>query len=131
LTEIDEMPIASTYKGVGLHGGQSAKRVRLVKGEIDKISKISDLEELFEIAGDCSWSPEGRLFAAARCIAGLELCTERREAKPDINREDVESRTAGLASTGWADPDRYCSLLDTHSERAVKREVPLDEGDEE
>ena len=53
------------------------------KREIDKIGKISDLAELFEIAGDCSWSPEGRLFAAARCIAGLELRTERREAKPD------------------------------------------------
>ena len=45
------MPIASTYKGVAIFAGQPAKRVRLVKGEIDKIGKISDLEELFEIAG--------------------------------------------------------------------------------
>ena len=119
------MPIATTHKGVGIHAGQGAKRVALVKKEIDKVGKINDLAELFEIAGDCSWSPEGRLFAAARCIAGLELCTERREAKPDINREDVEARTAGLALVRWADPDRYCSLLDIHSERAAKREEPL------
>ena len=127
VTATDEMPIAATYKGVGIHAGQGAKRVGVVKREIDKIGKISDLAELFEIAGDCSWSPEGRLFAAARCIAGLELRIERREAKPDIDREDVEARTAGLSAAKWADPDRYCSLLDTHPERAAKREQPLDE----
>src|SRR5262249_11755341 len=121
------MPIAATYKGVGIHAGQSAKRVGVVKREIDKIGKINDLAELFEIAGDCSWSPEGRLFAGARCIAGLEIRTERREAKPDIDREDVEARTAGLAFIRWADPERYCSLLDVHSERAAKREQPLDD----
>ena len=120
------MPIATSYKGVGIHAGQSAKRVRLVKGEIDKVARISDLLKLYEIAGDCSWSPEGRLFAGARCIAGLELATERREAKPAIDREDVESRTAGLSSAQWADPDRYCSLLDVHTERAARRESPLD-----
>jgi len=121
------MPIASSYKGVAIFAGQPAKRVALVKREIDKIGKISDLAELFEIAGDCSWSPEGRLFAGARCLAGLELATERREAKPDIDREDVEARTAGLAFIRWADPESYCSLLDVHSERAAKREQPLDD----
>jgi hypothetical protein len=121
------MPIAATYKGVGIHAGQSAKRVGLVRREIDKIAKISDLLELFEVCGDCSWSPEARLFAGARCLAGLELATERREAKPDIDREDIEGRTAGLASSRWTDPDRFCSLLDGHPERAAKREQPLDD----
>jgi hypothetical protein len=124
------MPIATTYKGVGIHAGQSAKRVRLVKAEIDKVARISDLLNLYEIAGDCSFSPEARLFAGARCIAGLELATERREAKPDIDREDVEARTAGLAAAQWADPDRYCSLLDRHPERAAKREKSLADDDE-
>jgi hypothetical protein len=116
------MPIAMTYKGVAIFAGQSAQRVALVKREIDKVNKISDLVQLFEIAGDCAWSPEGRLFAGARCCAGLQLATERRAARPDIDREDVEARTAGLASIRWADPFRYCSLLDAHPERAVKRE---------
>jgi hypothetical protein len=127
MTPTDSMPIATTYKGVGIHAGQGAKRVALVKREIDRVSKISDLMDLSDIAGDCAFSPEARLFAGARCIAGLELATERREAKPDIDREDIEARTAGLAATRWADAERHCSILDAHPERAAKREVPLDE----
>jgi hypothetical protein len=110
---------------MAIFAGQPAKRIALVKREIDKIGRISDLTRLFEIAGDCAWSPEGRLFAGARCIAGLELATERRESKPDIDREDVEARMAGLDSVGWRDPWRYASLLDAHSEHAAKRERPL------
>ena len=119
------MPIASTYKGIGIHAGQPAKRVALVKRELDRISKVSDLKRLFEIAGDCSWAPEARIYAGARCIAGLERATERREPRPDIGREDVEARTAGLCTVTWADPWRYCSLFDTHPERAEEREEPL------
>jgi hypothetical protein len=121
----DEMPISTRYKGVGIHANQPAKRVALVKREIDKVGDIADLVQLFEIAGDCAWSPEARLFAGARCIAGLQLATERREARPNFDREDVEARTAGLATIRWADPLKYCSLLDMHPERAVKREQPL------
>ena len=123
----DSLPIATTYKGVAIFAGQGAKRIALVKREIDKVGKISDLMELCRIAGDCAFSPEARLFAGARCIAGLELATQRREARPDIDREDVEAHTAGLASIRWADPFRYCSLLDARHERAAKREQPLDE----
>jgi hypothetical protein len=119
------MPVALTYKGVAIFAGQSVKRVRLLKLEIDKVNKISDLMQLFEIAGDVAWSPEARLFAGARCIAGLQLLTERREARPDISREDVEARTAGLASLTWANPSRHCSDLDAHPERAARRERPL------
>jgi hypothetical protein len=100
----DEVPIASTYKGTPIFAGQSRQRVALVKREIDKVNKLSDLQRLFEIAGDCAWSPESRILAGARCVAGLELATERREAKPDIDREDIEARTAGLASSRWTDP---------------------------
>jgi hypothetical protein len=122
---LTEIPIATTYKGVGIHAGQNARRRAQVKREIDKVIKISDLMRLFEVAGDAAWSPEARLFAEARCIAGLQLATERRQARPDIDREDVEARTAGLASLTWADPFRYCSVLDAHHERAVEREEPL------
>jgi hypothetical protein len=121
----DEMPVATTHKGVAIFAGQPAKRVRLVKQEIDKVARISDLERLFEIASDCAWSPEARLLAGAKCIAGLRRATERREAKPDIDPERVEACVAGLASLTWAHPCKYCSLLDAHHERAVKRERPL------
>jgi hypothetical protein len=120
------MPIATTYKGVAIFAGQSAKRAALVKMEIDKIGKITDLERLFALTGDCSWSPEGRIYAGARCIAGLQRAIERREARPDFGQEDVEARSAGLASLTWAHPLRYCSLLDAHDERAAVRERPLD-----
>src|SRR5262249_25547574 len=99
------MPIATTYRGVHIHGGPAVKGVRLVKGEIDKASKITDFLKLYEIAGDVSWSPEARLFAGARAVAGLEIATERREARPDIDREDIEARTAGL-TLAWMDPLR-------------------------
>jgi len=101
-----------------------------VKQEIDKVNKISDLVQLFEIAGDCAWSPEARLFAEARCVAGLQLATERRQARPDIDREDVVARTAGLASLTWVDPFRYCSLFDADHERAVLHEEPLADDEE-
>lgn len=95
-----------------------------MKQEIDKVNKISDLVQLFEIAGDCAWSPEARLFA------GLQLATERRQARPDIDREDVVARTAGLASLTWVDPFRYCSLFDADHERAVLHEEPLADDEE-
>ena len=126
----DEMPVSETYKGVAIFAGQPSKRIRLVRKEIDKVSRITGLEQLFQIAGDCSWSPESRLYARARLLAGLELATERRQARPDINREDVEACTAGLAVRRWAHPDRFCSLLDMHPERASLRDDPLDDDEE-
>lgn len=124
------MPVASTYKGVAIFASQPARRVALIKREIDKVSKISDLMHLYKIAGDCSWSPESRLLAEARCIAGLQMATERRQARPDIDKEDVVAAAAGLAVRRWAHPDRYCSLFDVHDERAVRRDEPLDDDEE-
>jgi hypothetical protein len=48
---------AEVYRGVEIHRGQAAKRVALVKAEIDRVSRIVDLVELAAIAADCSWSP--------------------------------------------------------------------------
>ena len=124
------MPTSGSYKGVAIFACQSPKRVTLIKKEIDRVGKIGDLEELFQVAGDCAWPPEARIYAAARCLAGLQLSTERRRARPDINREDVEACTAGLAVRRWAHPDRFCSLLDMHPERASLRDDPLDDDEE-
>jgi hypothetical protein len=123
----DEMPIATTHKGVAIFAGQPAQRVAVVKKEIDRVSKIGDLEQLLEIAGDCAWAPEARIYAGARCLAGLLRATERREPRPDIDPERVEAYTAGLAVVRWAHPHRFCGLLDIHHERAVLREQPLDD----
>ena len=121
----DDLPIATTHRGVGIHAGQSVGRVTLIKGEIDKINRTADLVELAAIAGDAAWAPESRLFAGAKCIAGLQRATERRESKPNIDPDVVVASTAGLGSVKWADPDRFCSLLDAHCERAAPREQPV------
>jgi hypothetical protein len=126
----DDLPIACHHRGVAVFANQPAKRVALEKSEINKIGKLSNLERLFAICGDPSWSPEARLYAGARCLAGLERATERREARPDIDREAVVCRTAGLDTLTWAHPFRYCSLFDVHDERAARREVPLDDDEE-
>jgi len=118
----DDLPIACHHKGVGVHAGQSSKRVARIRKEIDEVSKISDPVRLSEIAADCSWSPEGRIYAAALCRAALQRAVERREARPaDVDPERVEAAVAGLSTIRWADPDRYCSLFDMDRERAVKR----------
>jgi hypothetical protein len=121
----DDLPIACHHRGVAIFANQPPKRVAVVKREIDKVSKVSDLTRLFEIAGDCSWAPEARIYAGARCIAGLQRATERREARPDIDPDLVVASTAGLATIRWAHPDKYCSLLDVHDENAARREQPL------
>jgi hypothetical protein len=123
----DELPIASTYKGMPIFAGQPAKRVALVKRELDKVSKISDLMELYAICGDPSWSPESRLCAEARCLAGLELATERRQARPDLDKENVVAAAAGLSVLRWAHPTRHCSLFDMHPQLAALRDEPLDD----
>jgi hypothetical protein len=124
---LTDWPIATTYRDVGIHAGQSPRRIRLVKKQIDKVNAISDLMQLFEICGDPAWSPESRLLAGAKCTAGLRRAVERREPKPDIDPDLVVARTAGLGTADWAHPTRFCSLLDLHSERALPREEPLEE----
>lgn len=123
----DDLPIATTYRGIGIYAAQPAKRVALVRAELDEITLISDLIELARIAGDASWAPETRRLAAAKAIAGLERATTRREAKPDLSIERIEASIAGLASQKWAHSSRYCSLLDAFCERAAPREQSVPE----
>ena len=122
---MSEWPSTTSYKGVAIHAGRPAKRIALVKREIDRVNRISDPVRLYEIAGDPAWAPEARILAGARCSAALQLATERRQPRPDIWPEDIAARVAGLSSRTWADGSRYCCLLDTHSELAVPRERPL------
>ena len=59
------MPIATTYKGIRIHV-QPAKRIALVKKEIDKINNIGDLVQLVEVAADVAWPPEARTVCLMR-----------------------------------------------------------------
>jgi hypothetical protein len=121
-----DMPVALFHRGIGVHAFQSARRVTRVKKQIDRVLAIADLMYLFEICDDAAWCPESRLLAAARCAAGLELATERRQARrPDIDRADIAARVADLAIREWQHPLKYCGLCEPQHERAVKRERPL------
>jgi hypothetical protein len=122
----DDLPIACHHRGVAIFANQPARRVALVRREIDKVNKISDPVRLSEIAGDVAWSPEARIYAAALCRAALQRAVERREARPDIDPERVEACVAGLATIRWQHPSKHCSLFDVHDERAATRERPLD-----
>ena len=77
----DPWPIASTYKGVGIHAGQSAKRVAHVKAEIDRVSKTGDLLRLYGIAGDCSWSPEARVTRRGALHGRATACDRETSAE--------------------------------------------------
>jgi hypothetical protein len=120
----DDLPIACHHRGVAIFV-QPAKRVALVKKEIDRVSKISDPVRLSEIAADPSWAPEARIYSAALCRAALQRAVERREAKPDLDAERVEACVAGLATVRWQHPSKHCSLFDVDDERAAKRERAL------
>ena len=125
----DEMPIAYDLQG-RRHSCRSARqRVALVKREIDKIGKISDLEQLFEIAGDCSWPPRRAFTPVRGALPGFSAPPSAASRGP-ISTPSV-SRPARPASPSirWAHPSRYCSLLDAHHERAVQREQPLDDAE--
>jgi hypothetical protein len=123
----DDLPIACHHRGVAIFAGQSAQRVRRVKLEIDRVHRISDPVRLAQIAADCSWSPEARIYSAARCLGGLQRAVERREAKPAIDPERVAACAAGLSTVRWQHPNRYCSLFDVDDERAAVREQPLED----
>jgi hypothetical protein len=120
---LTEIPIATMHKGVGVHANQRAKRVRLVKSQIDQVTELSDPTSLFQVAADPAWAPEARLCSAARCVAALQLATERRQGRPDIDPAAVQAVTAGLSSIEWQHPTKYCSLLDARGghERAAPR----------
>jgi hypothetical protein len=122
----DDLPIACHHKGVAIFANQPARRIALIKKEIDQIHRISDPVRLSEIAADSSWAPEARIYSAALCRAALQRAVERREARPvDVDPERVEAAVAGLATVRWAHPSKYCSLFDVHDERAAPREQPL------
>jgi hypothetical protein len=120
----DDLPIACHHRGVAIFV-QPAKRIALVRREIDKVHKISDPVRLSEIAADCAWSPEARIYSAALCRAALQRAVERREAKPDLDAERIEAAVAGLATGRWQHPSKHCSLFDVDDERAALREEPL------
>jgi len=125
----DALDVSEVYRNVGIFAGQPAARVELVKAEIDLVAAENGVEQLFDMAGDITKSPEMRLFAAAKIQALWDAATEERRKRPDIDLARVTARVAGLGSRTWQSSTDYCSLLCTPPAPGqpgpVPREVPL------
>jgi hypothetical protein len=74
----DTIPAMDFHCGVKIQDAQPQERVALVRLEIDRILAISDVHELYQIAGDASWSPEARLLAASKVESTWEACAAGR-----------------------------------------------------
>jgi hypothetical protein len=106
--EADRIPSLEVYKSCRIHDQQPRERIEaVVKPEIDRISAISDPQELFKISANVSWSPEARLLCRARLLAGWELATEGRMPRPEgISLDQIKMHTGGLDSVRWRDRPR-------------------------
>jgi hypothetical protein len=124
----DRIPICGFYRGIGLHDQQSPARLKIVRREIDRAFKLTDVDELFRFAGDAMRAPEARIFAKLKLIALWNEAAEKRWARPVIDREKLEAMTNALDSRIWRSPTHYGSDLDPRP--GVQREEPLGRSDE-
>jgi hypothetical protein len=108
------MPVVEVYRGVGIQDFQDEARIKVVKREIDVVYALPDQRDLISYARDVFNPPEARLFASDKIIADIELRAEAHQGGHHyVDANYLAAITAGLDSLGWADPHRYCSLLDT------------------
>jgi hypothetical protein len=111
MDEDDQIPVVAMYRGVGIEDQQPPERIELVKGEIDRVHRMSGTDELADYAGDARHPPEARMLSGARAEALWEIAGEERRHRP-ISLELLRAATAGLGCQRWRDPDRFASLLD-------------------
>jgi hypothetical protein len=127
--DLDQIPVVSFHRGVGLHDQQSPERLIVVRQAIDDVFEQQDLARLQEISEDPSWPPEARLFSAAKLEAMYQIAVAERKERPLIDLARVHAAVAGLNSEKWRDPLHYASLLDPGPAPGiswVKREISLD-----
>ncbi len=128
----DRIPVSGVYRGVDLHAGQPAKRLGVVKHDIDRAHDLLELDELVAFADSPVNAPEARLLAQAKALATLNHLTETRAPRarrPQLSRQRIRASCAGLASRRWQSPTHYCSLLDVsagpHGPKPAGRERHL------
>jgi hypothetical protein len=127
----DSFPVTGEYKGVPLFDYQGPERLTVVRAEIDQVLEISDPQHLHAFARNISHAPESRLLAVARIEASVEVSTNHREARPQINLQNVRAVVVGLGSRRLAHPLYHCSLYcpippqSSGQPLPVRRERPL------
>jgi hypothetical protein len=110
----DSFPVAGAHRGAPLFAYQSPERLATVRAEIDEVLGTHDPHRLHEYARNISHSPESRLLAVARVDALFEVSANHREARPQVNLQNVRAAVAGLGSRRWAHPEFHSSLFDPH-----------------
>src|SRR5579872_912350 len=74
------------YRGVQVHGYQTATRIERVKCEIDRVIEFGDdIDALFRHIADVSKPPESRLLGAAMLEALFNDAVENRRERPSID----------------------------------------------
>jgi hypothetical protein len=121
----DQIPTIGTHRGIALHADQDAKRLRIVKSELNLVLDVlHDPLSLLDFAADPAHAPESRMAAGAKCKALLEVAQAERRTVA-VRVKQLDAATAGLDSVMWRSPWRYCCLLEDHLPGGVKRDVPL------
>jgi hypothetical protein len=108
----DAIPCRGSHRGVPLHAGQPAERLKVVRRDIDRTYELSDVGQLFDFACDVRRAPEARLFAAAKLTAMREDAVEKRWERPAFNRDRLKVMTNALDSRIWRHPYFYGTILD-------------------
>jgi hypothetical protein len=124
LDDNDQIPTAGRHhRNVPLHAGQSARRLAVVRADIDSAFSLLTVDELLAFARDVMRAPEARLLAGALLEARHAAATSNRDATP-VDIDLVRASIAGLDSINWRDPDNYGTDLDA---RRGARRHELDE----
>jgi hypothetical protein len=121
-TDPDRIPVIASHRGVNIHADQSPARIKVVRGAIDHVARLSDILELADFAADPRQPPEARMFAASKIEVEYERSAEERRNRPIIDLQKVRASVAGLDSLVWRSPVVYGSDLE-HG--GVEREEPL------
>jgi hypothetical protein len=119
-----QIPTIAIHRGIGIHDHQSPARIKVVKAAIDRVARMSDIDELVDFAADPKQAPEARMFAANKVEVKYELAAEERRNRPIVDLEKVRAAVAGLESLEWRSPVVYGTDLEDGGE---PRERPLDD----
>lgn len=125
----DKIPCDGEHRGVPLHAGQSEARLRTVRGDIDAVHALQEIDALVAFADDPCHAPEARLFAKAKAIAVLDEAVDSRAPRSRTavwSRERIKASAVGCDSLRWRSPWHYGSILDVPpmpgADRPVRRE---------
>ena len=130
--ENDKIPTDGVHRGVPLHAGQSAERLRVVRSDIDDAHALQEIDDLVAFADDTGRAPEARLLAKAKALATLDDAIDRRAPRSRTtvwSRERIKASAPALDSLRWRSPFHYGSKLDVRpppgEDRRVRREGPI------